>query len=79
MTTVLQQVLQQITALAEELDPEEQARAAEKLQALADELKREREWNTLLATSESQAFLKELREEALAEFAARETTEGGWE
>jgi transcription antitermination factor NusA-like protein len=79
MTTALQQALQQITALTEALDPEEQARAAEKLQALADELKREREWNTLLATAESQTFLKELREEALAEFAAEETVEGVWE
>ena len=79
MTTALQQVLEQITALTEELDPEEQARATEKLQALADELKRQREWDALLATPESQAFLDELRAEALAEFAAGETIPGGWE
>lgn len=79
MTSTLQQVLEQFTALAGELDPDEQARAAEKLQALADELKRDREWHALLATPESQAFLDELRTEALAEFAAGETTEVGWE
>lgn len=79
MTTALQQALEQISALAEKLDPDEQARAAEKLQALADELKRDREWQALLATPESQAFLDELRAEALAEYAAGETIPGGWE
>lgn len=79
MTTALQQALEQITALAEELNPDEQARAAEKLQALADELKRQREWDALLATPESQAFLEEMHQEVLREIAAGETAEGGWE
>lgn len=79
MTTALQQALEEITALAEELPPDEQSRAAEKLQALADELKRQREWDALLATPESQAFLQEMHQEVLKEIAAGETVEGGWE
>jgi hypothetical protein len=79
MTTALQQALEQISALAEELDPDGQALAAEKLQALAEELKRQREWDALLATPESQAFLQEMHEEVLREIAAGETVEGGWE
>ena len=79
MTSALQQVLEEITALAEGLDPEEQARATERLRAVADELKRQREWDALLATPESQAFLQEMHEEVLREIAAGETVEGGWE
>jgi hypothetical protein len=78
MTTALQQALQQITALTEALDPEEQARAAEKLQALADELQREREWDALLATPESQAFLAELSAGVDEAIAKGEIEEGGW-
>jgi hypothetical protein len=79
MTSALQQVLEEITALAEELDPEEQARATERLRAVADELKRQLDWDALLATPESQAFLHEMHEEVLREIAAGETVEGGWE
>lgn len=61
MTPALQQALEQITALTEAPDPDEQARA-EELQALA--------------TPESQAFLDELRAEALAEYTAGETIPG---
>lgn len=79
MTTALQQVLEEITALAEALDPDEQVRATERLRALADELKRQREWDALLATPESQAYLAAREQEVLREFAAGETEEGGWE
>ena len=79
MTTVLQQVLERIERLSEHLTPEEQAAAAERLAQLVDQLESDREWNALLATPESQAFLEELRAEALAEYAAGETIPGGWE
>ncbi len=79
MTTALQQVLERIERLSEHLTPEEQATAAERLAQLADQLESDREWHALLATPESQAFLDELRAEALAEYAAGETIPGGWE
>lgn len=79
MTTTLQQVLERISALAAEMDPEDQARATEQLQTLADQLEREREWNTLLVTPESQAYLAEREREVMQELAAGETEEGGWE
>lgn len=79
MTTTLQQALERITALAADMDPDEQATAAERLTQLADQLERDRQWHALLVTPESQTFLEELRAEALAEYAAGETIPGGWE
>jgi hypothetical protein len=79
MTTTLQQALARLTTLAEGLSPEEQAHTAEQVQALADHLEQEREWQTMLASPESQAYLAEREREVLRELAAGETEEGGWE
>ncbi|HEY7123493.1 MAG TPA: hypothetical protein VH540_06040 [Ktedonobacterales bacterium] len=79
MTTALQQALERITSLTEGLPPEEQARATEQLQALADQLEREREWSALLVTPESQAYLAAREREVMQELAAGQTDEGGWE
>ncbi|HEX6777439.1 MAG TPA: hypothetical protein VF099_04510 [Ktedonobacterales bacterium] len=79
MTTALQQALERIERLSESLSPEEQAAAAEQLKLLADRLEHEREWNALLATPESQAYLAAREREVMRELAAGETTEGGWE
>jgi len=79
MTTVLRQALERIERLSEQLSPEEQASAAEQLKLLADQLEREREWNALLATPESQAYLAAREHEVLQELAAGQTDEGGWE
>lgn len=79
MVITLKEALRQLETLAAELSPEEQEQAARQLTALAEELKRQRDWDVLLATPESQAFLREMHEEVLREIAAGETVEGGWE
>ena len=79
MTTALQEVLARIEQLSESLTPEEQASAVERLTQLADQLEHEREWDTLLATPESQAYLAGREREVFKEFEAGETEEGGWE
>ncbi|HUY76888.1 MAG TPA: hypothetical protein VMV29_08955 [Ktedonobacterales bacterium] len=47
-------------------------------QLIAEEIE-EQEWDTLVATPESQAFLAELAAETRAAIAAGETEDGGWE
>lgn len=79
MTTILRQVLERIERLSEHLSPEEQARAAEQLAQLADQLERQREWDALLATPESQAYLAAREREVMQELEAGKTDEGGWE
>jgi hypothetical protein len=76
MTTALQQALERITALAEGLSPEEQALTTEQLQALADHLERERAWQALLTTPESQAYLAAREREVMQELADGETDGG---
>jgi len=64
--------------------------AIEQAQQQSDDLQRhiaqliaeaieEQEWDALVATPESQAFLDELVAETRAAIAAGETEEGGWE
>ena len=67
--------LRRAVAQAEQEPEEVQRRIAQLIQ---EELE-EREWDTLVASPESQRFLAELAAETRAAIANGETEEGGWE
>ena len=79
MPTALREALARIESLAEDLDPQEEAYALEALESLARRLEMDRQWDELLASPESQAYLLERGKEVMREFEAGETEEGGWE
>lgn len=59
-----------------EMQPDEVQR---RIAQLIREQIEEREWDELVSTPESQAFLKQLAEETRAAIASGETEEGGWD
>jgi DnaJ-domain-containing protein 1 len=67
--------LRQAIAQAEQEPEEVQRRIAQLIQEEIEE----REWDTLVATPESQQFLTELAAETREAIAKGETEEGGWE
>jgi hypothetical protein len=79
MTTALREVLARLETLAGDLDPQEEAYALEALESLARRLESDRQWDELLASPESQAYLLERGKEVMREFEAGKTEEGGWE
>lgn len=78
MQSTLTEVIERIKTLAEELDPVRQAFVTEQLMLLAEQLESDLEWDRLLATPESQAYLLERGREVLREYEAGETLEGDW-
>ena len=78
MLPTLQQAIERITTLAEQLDPAEQAFAAEQLRLLAEQLEHDRQWDELLASPESQAYLLARGRAVMRELEAGEMEEGGW-
>ena len=79
MTEALQQVIEQIQQFAGQLNPAEQEDFVHKLQQMLAEIEEEREWDALVSSPKSQAFLKKLSAEIDEKIAAGEFEEGGWE
>lgn len=79
MTEALKEVVEQIQHLAEQLGPAEQETFAHALKQKLAELEEEREWDALVSTPKSQAFLEKLSAEIDKKIAAGEFDEGGWE
>ncbi|GEM_PF-663007 len=79
MTEALKEVVEQIQYLAGQLGPEEQDVVAQALLERLKELEEEREWDALVSTPKSQAFLEKLSAEIDRKIAAGEFEEGGWE
>ena len=78
MPTALREALARIETLADALDPQEQAYALEALESLARRLEMDRQWDELLASPESQAYLRERGKEVMREFEAGELLDGDW-
>lgn len=78
MPTAIKEALARIETLAEHLDPQQQAYTLEALAELAERLESDRQWDELLATPESQAFLTQLIEEAQEAEKRGEVEEGGF-
>lgn len=78
MPTAIKEALARIETLAEGLNPEKQAQTLQALQDLAEQLESDRQWDELLATPESQAFLTHLIEEAQEAEKRGEVEEGGF-
>lgn len=79
MTEALKEVVEQIQHLAEQLNPAEQETFAHALKQKLAELEEEREWDALVSTPASQAFLERLSAEIDRKIAVGEFEEGGWE
>jgi hypothetical protein len=79
MTEALKEVVEQIQHLAEQLNPAEQKTFAQVLLERLKEFEEEREWDALVSTPQSQAFLEKLSAEIDRKIAAGEFEEGGWE
>jgi hypothetical protein len=78
MPTALLEALERLKMLAVDADPQEQEYVTQEIEALSERLKNDREWDELLATPESQAFLHELSAEVDEAIRKGETVEGGW-
>ncbi|GEM_PF-2665556 len=78
MTTALREVLARLETLAGDLDPQEEAYALEALESLARRLESDRQWDELLASPESQAYLLERGKEVMRELEAGELLDGDW-
>jgi DnaJ-domain-containing protein 1 len=70
MTEALKEVVEQIQHLAEQLGPAEQETYAQALLERLKELEEEREWDALVSSPKSQAFLEKLSAEIDEQIAA---------
>ena len=75
MTEALKEVVEQIQHLAGQLGPEEQDVVAQALLERLKELEEEREWDALVSTPKSQAFLEKRSAEIDRKIAAGEFEE----
>lgn len=73
MTTALQQTLESLQSLAEELSPEEQATLQTRLEDVKREIEEEREWDRLLNSPASVAYLTARSAEIHQEHATGQT------